>query len=62
MRLVGNTFLDSSWAVGALLDLPHISSAGGGHHVRPGLVIAIYPPSILALVHKWQPLSEGRLL
>jgi hypothetical protein len=62
MRPIGNTFLGSRRIIGASLALRHISSAGGGHHSSPGPVIAIYPPLTLAPVHKWQPLSDGRLL
>jgi hypothetical protein len=62
MRPIGNIFLGSRRIVGALLALRHISPVGGGHHSPLGPMIAIYSPLTLALVHKRQPLSDGRLL
>ena len=62
MRLIRNIFLRLRRIVDVLSALLHISSDGGGHHLPPDPVIAIYPPLILALVHKWQLLSDGRLL
>ena len=62
MRPIGNTSLGSRLIIGALLDFRHISFTGGGHHSPPGLVIAIYLPLALALVHKRKSLSDGRPL
>jgi hypothetical protein len=62
MRPIGNTFLGSRQIIGTSLAIRHISSIGGDHHPPPGPVITIYPPLTLALVHKRQPLSDGRLL